>query len=209
MISSILKFFGFTPKDNINRNQVKSENIELENQIAKSIEDFKNRKIHKNLTVEIIDSTKDDDLLQVVFDNLSEQLPDDYRKEYDFITRKFNSSQQAIFLSWWLEAEVNNGGFNQYYTNSSGQYADLVPELLSKMEANKFAELADRANEVYKLNFEQITKEQDGTLEGFSKSYEDNPLNNLDNEFYELYKEENLYDKQIEFIRQYKKDFVN
>lgn len=209
MISSILKFFGCTPKSNKPQNQAISEKTELDDQIAKSIEEFKNRKIHKALTTEIIELTSDDELLQVVFDNLSEQLPKDYRKEYEFITTKFNSSQQAIFLSWWLEGEVNNGGFNQYYTNSSGQYAEMVPPLLEKMGATKFAELVNRANRIYQSNYEQITKGQDGTIEGFSKSYENNPLNGLDNEFYELYKEENLYKKQIEFIRANKDDFIN
>ena len=209
IISSIFKFFGCTSKSGNSQNQTISEKTELDEQIMKSVEEFKNRKIYKKLTAEIIESTSDDELLQVVFDNLSEQLPKDYRKEYEFITTKFNSSQQAIFLSWWLEGEVNNGGFNQYYTNSSGQYAEMVPQLLEKMGAIRFAELTDRANKIYKSNFEEITKEQDGTIEGFSKSYENNPLNDLDSEFYELYKEEDLYKKQIEFIRANKEDFIN
>ena len=209
MIGSILKFFGCTSnKIKVNK-QNNKEQTEFEQKIAKSLDEFQNRTIHKNLSIQIIDSTADDKLLQVVFDNLSEQLPKDYQKEYEFVTTKFNSSQQAIFLSWWLEGEVNNGGFNQYYTNSSGQYADLVPNLLTKIDAVKFSDLAKRANEIYKTNYKQITKEQDGSLEGFSKSYENNPLNDIDTEFYKLYEVENLYDKQIKFIRNNKEDFVN
>lgn len=209
IISSIFKLSGCIPNNSNPENQAKSEKKELTEEFSKSIEDFQNRKIYKHLTTEIIDSTSDDNLLQLVFDNLSEQLPDDYKMEYDFITLNFNSSQQAIYLSWWLEAEVNNGGFNQYYSNSSGQYAKLMPKLLSKMKAPKFSELTDRANKIYKSNLDKITKEQDGTLEGFSKSYENNPLNDLDGEFYKLYEEENLYQIQIEFIRRNKNDFVN
>ena len=209
MMGSILKFFGCNSNKAKENSQKNKEQTEFEEKIAKSLDEFQNRTIHKNLSVDIIDSTEDDKLLQVVFDNLSEQLPKDYKKEYEFITTKFNSSQQAIFLSWWLEGEVNNGGFNQYYTNSSGQYANLLPNLLAKMDAVKFSDLAKRANQIYKTNYKQITKEQDGSLEGFSKSYENNPLNDLDTEFYKLYEVENLYDKQIKFIRNNKKDFVN
>ena len=209
MMSSIINFFGCSPKSKRPTNLTNSEKTEFDEQIAKSIEDFKNRKIYTKLSVKIIDLTPDDKLLQVVFDNLSEQLPKDYRKEFEFITKKFNSSQQAIYLTWWLEGEVNNGGFNQFYTNSSGQYADMVPEQLRKMGATKFAELAERANQIYKSNYEQIRKEQDGTIEGFSKSYENNPLNELDDEFYKLYEQENLYMKQIEFIRMNKNDFIS
>ncbi|MBW1296367.1 DMP19 family protein [Aquimarina litoralis] len=207
LFSSLLIFSSCLKKDKNENNS--SLSPELKDQITKSVEQFKNRKIYTKLTEEIIDSLTDDELLQVVFDNLSKKLPKDYSEEYKYITESFNSSQQAIYLSWWLEGEVNNGGFNQYYTNSSGQYAEILPELLAKMEAKKFADLAERANETYKTELKTITKEQDGTLEGFSQSYENNPLNKYDEEFYKLYDVENLYKKQIDFIRKNKKDFIN
>lgn len=75
--------------------------------------------------------------------------------------------------------------------------------------ANRFSDLATRANTTYKLEYEKITAHQDGTLEGFSKSYENNPLDVYDDEFYELYKEENLNDLQIKYIRLHKSDFFN
>ena len=61
----------------------------------------------------------------------------------------------------------------------------------------------------FKKEYEKITKHQDGTLEGFSKSYENNPLNDQDDKFYALYKDENLQQIQIEYIRKHKKDFVD
>jgi hypothetical protein len=73
--------------------------------------------------------------------------------------------------------------------------------------AAKFAELVSRANKIYKIENEKITKHQDGTIEGFSKSYEDNPLGELDSEFYNL--KEDLQRLQIEFILKNKKDFID
>ena len=180
----------------------------IDRNMTPSIEAYENRKIYRELTVAIIDSIEDMQLLQVVFDNLSEQLPKDYSKHYDFITLKFNSSQQAIYLSWWLEAEVNNGGFNQYFANTDGQYAELLPSLLNKMKAYKISNLVKDANLIYNKHYQSITQNQDGTVEEFSKSYEDNPLNDLDNKFYKLYESENLTQKQIDFIRNHKEDFV-
>jgi hypothetical protein len=49
----------------------------------------------------------------------------------------------------------------------------------------------------------------DEGIESFSKSYENNPLNNLDNEFYELDKIERLDDIQIKYIRNNKDQFTN
>ena len=201
MFASLFKWLGFSEKKN---DQSKDDWDEYR---TKSIENFKNRTIHKKLTAEIIDNSNNDQLLQVVFDNLSEKLSDDYTKEYETVLT-FSKAQQAIYIIWCLEAEINNGGFNQYYFNSSGQFAELTPDALRLVGANKLSDLVAIANKTYKTEYSNITKHQDGTLEGFSKSYNDNPLNKFDNEFYELYKIENLQQLQTDFIRKNSLDFI-
>lgn len=181
---------------------------EFEEQLDKSIEAFKNRPIYKELTVQNIDSTSDDNLLQVVFDNLSEKIATDFEKEYE-IVMSWNKSRQAIFMIWLLEGEVNNGGYNQFYYNSSGKFYKHLPEALKLVGAEKFADLSERANRTFETENEKITKDQDGTLEGFSKSYEDNPLDVFDTEYYKLEKVENLHQLQIDYIRRNKKDFID
>lgn len=181
---------------------------ETEEQLTKSLETFKNRPIYKELTEEIIDSTSDDNLLQVIFDNLSEQHTTDFEKEYETVM-SWNKSRQAIYMIWALEAEVNNGGYNQFYFNSSGQFYKHLPEALKLVGANKFADLTKRANDTFEKENPKITQHQDGTLEGFSKSYDNNPLNKFDNEFYNLYKAENLHQIQVVFIRKHKADFID
>jgi len=54
-----------------------------------------------------------------------------------------------------------------------------------------------------------ITKYQDGSLKGFSKSYEGNPLDKVDIAFYDLEKDSNLIGIMARFIRQQKADFIN
>jgi hypothetical protein len=46
-------------------------------------------------------------------------------------------------------------------------------------------------------------------VEGFSKSYDDNPLNKFDDEFYDLYKSEDLEQLQVDFIRKHKLEFID
>ncbi|WP_412465659.1 DUF4375 domain-containing protein [Pedobacter sp. KLB.chiD] len=204
-ISTILNLFGCS-------GQVKKDDgklsKEIQDQLANSIETFKNRPIHKKLTSQIIDSTPDTDLLQVVFDNLSEKQPTDYKKEYGTVMR-WNKSRQAIYMIWLLESEVNNGGYNQFYFNSSGQFYEHLPEALKFVGANKFANLTKQANDTFLKENSKITQHQDGTLEGFSKSYDDNPLNEFDQQFYKLYKTENLQQLQVDFIRKNKTEFVD
>ena len=143
-----------------------------------------------------------------MFDNLSEKQTDNYEKEFEAVM-SWNKSRQAIYMIWLLEAEVNNGGYNQFYFNSSGQFYKYLPDALRLIGANKFADLTERANKTFEKENDKITKHQDGTIEGFSKSYEDNPLNDFDTEFYELYKTENLQRLQVDFIRKNRNQFVD
>jgi len=205
MFKSLLNFFGFK-KQAVSNNE--SSQSDIDKKISLSIAAFMNRPIYKELTEDIIDKTPDDELLQTVFDNLMEKFPKDYQKEYETVAR-FSKGQQAIYMIWCLEAEVNNGGFNQYYYNSRGQYAKLIPEALRLVNANEFADLLTKTNNIFETDYEKIIKYQDGTLEGFSKSYDDNPLNDLFDEFYELNKNEELQKLQIEFIRKNKNEFID
>jgi hypothetical protein len=205
IISTILNLFGCSGKTNKADGRLSKE---TEEQFSKSIEAFKNRPIYKELTEQIIDTTSDDNLLQVIFDNLSEKQPTDYEKEYETVMN-WNKPRQAIYMIWLLEAEVNNGGYNQFYFNSSGQFYKHLPDALKLIGANKFADLTKRANDTFERENPKITQHQDGTLEGFSKSYDDNPLNKFDEEFYDLYKTENLQQIQVDFIRKHKTEFID
>ena len=176
--------------------------------IIKSVDVFKNRPIYSKLTAGIVAATPDSTLLQTVFDNLSTKLPRDQQHEYETVM-SWTKPQQAIYISWVLEAEVNNGGFNQYYFNQSGQFANLTPDALTLVGAMRLANLAVRANEIYKTNKEQIIRHQDGSLEGFAKSYDDNPLGTIDDEFYDLQGKENLQELQIAYIRSHVAYFID
>ncbi|MBB1643018.1 DUF4375 domain-containing protein [Sphingobacterium sp. UME9] len=160
------------------------------------------------LTEQIIDTTSDDMLLEVVYDNLFRKLSAAYDKEYEIVL-SWNKSRQAIYMISRLEAEVNNGGYNQFYFNSSGQFAAALPEALKLVGATKFADLTERANSTFEKEKSKITEDQDGTVEGFSKSYENNPLNKFDEEFYKLNDVENLQKIQVDYIRKNKKEFTD
>ncbi len=206
MLSFILKLFGcINPKKN---DDAVSSKDSINSSIQKSVQDFKNRPIYKKMTVQIIDTTSDDKLVQTIFDNLCEKFPQDNAKEFEVVAN-FPKSKQSIYVIWQLEAEVNNGGFNQFYYNSSGQFATMIPDALKMVGAFKFSNLVERANVIYKRDLDKITKYQDGSIKGFSKSYEDNALNDLDKEFFALYKEEDLYKLQVDFIRKNKQQFID
>ena len=60
------------------------------------------------------------------------------------------SSGEKVFLCVWnLEAEVNNGGFEQFYLNSSGDNAMETPAALREIGATAVAAITETANAVF------------------------------------------------------------
>jgi Domain of unknown function (DUF4375) len=56
------------------------------------------------------------------------------------------SNPERVFLCVWnLEAEVNNGGFSQFFDNSAGDYAAETPGALRTIGAAGMADLVERA----------------------------------------------------------------
>lgn len=56
------------------------------------------------------------------------------------------SKQERVVLAvWQLEAEVNNGGFDQYFRNSAGEHAPWAIEALEEIGAPNCAAIVRRA----------------------------------------------------------------
>ena len=60
------------------------------------------------------------------------------------------STPEQVFITIWsLEADVNNGGFDQYFFNSWGDLAAQTPAALEAVGAAHTAEIVRRANQVF------------------------------------------------------------
>ncbi len=207
LLTSILNFFGCKGKNEPEKTKEDAEFEQFLEQSKNSIDEFKNRKIYKEMTTEILDSIPDDRIEQAIFDNIYEIIGDDYENELSNV-KKLSIGQRAFFSTWIIEGEVNNGGFNQFYFNSSGQYAQMAEIGFMTIGAEKFSELTKRANKIYSENKERLEEFDDGTMESFSESYKDNPLNDLDTEFYNLYDSEKIGELRIKYIRENKNEFI-
>ena len=64
-----------------------------------------------------------------------------WRIDYD----KLSTPEQVFLLIWELESEVNNGGFHQYFYNSSGALAPNVVSALKILGAEATADIAQQA----------------------------------------------------------------
>jgi hypothetical protein len=163
---------------------------------------------YKELTEKIIDSIPDDKLEEAIMENIWSKMNNEMSDEYD-VVKKQSKARQAIYIAWQVDAEVNNGGFNQFYVNSSRLFANDMEDAYKAFGAYKYANLVHHANKIYQKEKKKITQDQDGSADGFSKSYDNNPLNELDDAFYALEKQENINGLKIAFIRKNKADFID
>jgi len=203
MKKEILVLLLLTVLSSCNNKQMEKPNNEM---VSEKNVNEQNKNVA--LTIQIIDELSDEDVEGAIYENIVETFKGDFDNEFEHI-KKLSTGQQMFWATWILEAEVNNGGFNQYYYNSDGEFAEMALNGLKIIKANKFADLVSRANSVYEKDKERLSAYDDGSMESFSKSYKDNPLNKFDDEFYDLEKKQNISKLRIKYIREHKSEFVN
>jgi antitoxin component YwqK of YwqJK toxin-antitoxin module len=95
--------------------------------------------------------------------------------------------QKALYYWWYVDAQVTNGGFIQFYFNDYGKYAPTVIKALKHIGDNKMAELVNRSYELYLKENRKIKDARQGGLEGFSSLYKEiKDFDELDDEYYKL-----------------------
>ncbi len=95
------------------------------------------------------------------------------------------SKAERVFLCVWnLEAEVNNGGFAQFFTNSAGDNAIETPAALREIGAAQAAAIAEEANKVFQP--EAPPRDRDARTRALERlgAAAAEALNALDEKFY-------------------------
>lgn len=180
------------------REEFKRESLHLFEEVEEMLEAFKNRTIHEKLSADILAQTADNDLVLTVFDTLAVQAPE-HLSEEDYLAT-LSPARRAVYALYILAGEVDNGGFNQYYYNTEAQAAAYLPEACEIIGAPEYADLIRRANDCFK-NENLAERYGDNSMEAFCGSYENNPLEAFDDEFYLLENRQPLDDLLVKFIR--------
>ena len=112
---------------------------------------------------------------------------------------KLTEQQKQFYYNQCLEREINNGGFNQYFFNSSGDFSHKTIQSLLAIGANKTAEILQKAIDQFPNGNvpEDRTKRQD-ILEQIQETA-DPFWEELDQKFFTY--EDDLNTLNIEFIR--------
>ncbi len=92
---------------------------------------------------------------------------------------------QILVAVYALEAEVNNGGFDQYFFNSAGDQAWFAPAALKSIGAHRMASIVEQANALFgEGGPPRITDERQSALFAITDANE-NVWEELDRAFYE------------------------
>lgn len=108
-----------------------------------------------------------------------------YGEEIDILTE----NERVIYLTQDLAMEVNNGGFYQYYENSSGDSANEVIGALKTLKAEKMLLICQKANAIFG---ESVPTDRDIRNKVLTRKVTFEQMRSLeecDNEFVEAYKE--------------------
>jgi hypothetical protein len=125
----------------------------------------------------------------------------DWGEKLDNLTEE----QKNFFFNQNLEREINNGGFNQYFYNSSGDFAHETINSLKIIGADKTANILQQAidqfpDKIVPLNRTERQEVLEKIEETVSEIFEE-----LDEKFF-VY-EDDLNTLNIEFVRQNKDKF--
>lgn len=111
-----------------------------------------------------------------IIDSIGERIE---AEGFDALT----DSERFYWAIWWLEAETNNGGFDQYFSNSSGELAHEALQGLKAVGAQKMADVFQKAIEIFSGSQVPKNREQRNIILDTFTSSDEVRLEQLSNEF--------------------------
>ena len=109
------------------------------------------------------------------------------------------SNEEKFFLATYeLDNEINNGGYLQYFNNSSGNLAFLVIEALQSIGSRKFLNITKKAIDIYGELPSKIQNERMNAIARITNNYEDNAWDKCDACYYEI-EDENIANLLLDY----------
>ncbi len=124
---------------------------------------------------------------------------------YGDTLEKLTEPQKTFYFIQNLEREINNGGFNQYFYNSSGDFTHQTINSLRQINAIKTVDILQLAIDQFpNSTVPQDRSQRQNILEQIEEKANE-VWEQLDERFFRY--EDNLYDLNIEFIKQNRSSF--
>ena len=92
--------------------------------------------------------------------NLSDAFEAACSRTRDVAFGDLSEIDRILFSIWALEGDVNNGGFHQYYYNTSGDTAYYAPSALRAIGATIMAGIVEQANSLFGPSGPPVSRDQ-------------------------------------------------
>ena len=152
------------------------------------------------LTRELLASLATDEIGEAIVHHVAHHVGSAMDRKAQ-IVRALPAGVQAVYATWLVDAEVCNGGFNQYFYNPSGELAGDALVGYELLGAEDYAAVMRAAIATRETERERMARFYDaGTLEAFSESYSHTELNEIDQRYYSL--GDRIYDIWASAVRE-------
>lgn len=95
--------------------------------------------------------------------------------------------QKALFYWSFVEIQVPNGGFTQFYYNDYGKYVPTIVKGLQYIKDSNMSDLISRSYELYLKEQNILNDAKQGGMQAFSDLYKElKDFDELDSEYYKL-----------------------
>lgn len=122
----------------------------------------------------------------------------DWTNQYEVI-QSLPKPCQDVYACYTVVDEVNNGGFNQLFLNPTREFSQMAQKGFIAIGSEELSGVLGAAIEIYEKNKELLEKYNDGTIESFSKSYNEKLFDELDDRFSQ--KEPEFENQILTYIR--------
>lgn len=138
----------------------------------------------RHLTPELLAALSADEIGDTVVQHVHLRVAGAWGREAPII-RSLAPGVRAVYTTWLVDAEVNAGGFRQYFFNSSGQYAGEALAGYELLQAEEYAAVMRSAIATFEIDRQRLAafEAEDPELAG---SPVDAALHEVDQRYYAL-----------------------
>ena len=116
-----------------------------------------------------------------------------------------SDAERIFYITQTLEMEVNNGGFSQFFYNSSGNFSNELVGAFTSIGANTTAAICQRAIDAFGRDIPVDRYERQEILDELESDELDEALGECDEEFFAY--EDNLNELNYNFVMKNKEQF--
>lgn len=118
------------------------------------------------------------------------------------LSNRLSPGQKALYFFWYLDEEVTNGGFIQFYWNYNRRYLPPIIEGLKLIGDTELINLVTKADQEYLENKDKFDLQREN--DNWEPLYKDlKEFEKFDNHYYKI------HDRTMELIEKYTRQNIN